>query len=135
MTLKEAGVLSTTFSYPLAEGETKTVTNDFLWDYYYKNESVHNQLDAHADTYLQYRTYYKDSRRYTAYPLLTAATPYILGLPGETYYEFDLSGKFEAQNTKVTITKLGKQVITLASNKGIRIGVSRGFLPSTTSIS
>ena len=124
MTLRGDGVLSTTFKYPDAAGATKTVANDFLWDYYYKNEPVHNQLDANADTYLQYKTYYKEPREYNAYPLLQTATPYILGLPGQTYYEFDLSGKFEAQNTAANITRLGKQIITLASNKGISVNVS-----------
>ena len=121
---EDGDVARGTFNYPTAVGATKTVTNDFLWDYYYKNTKVHDQLDANADTYLQYRQYYKDSRNYPAYPLLQAATPYILGLPGKTYYEFDLSGNFEAQNTAARITKLGKQIITLASDKGISIGVS-----------
>ncbi len=124
----EPEVAKATFAYPIAgDGfpvTTKTVTNDFLWDYYYKNEPVHNQQDANADTYLQYRQYYKDARTYNRYPMLTAATPYILGLPGQTYYEFDLSGNFTAENTAVSISKLGKQVITLASSKGIAIGVS-----------
>ena len=57
--------------------------------------------------------------------MLTAGTPYILGLPGQTYYEFDLSGKFEAQHTALPApAKLPKQVITFASNKGAAIGVS-----------
>ena len=125
-----------TFLYPSADGGSpvinKTVTNSFLWDYYYKNETVHNQQDANADTYLQYRQYYKEPRSYTSYPMLAAAKPYILGLPGKTYYEFDLSGSFEAQNTAAHITKLGKQIITLASSKGIGIGVSDGEMAGVT---
>jgi hypothetical protein len=113
-----------TFGYPNAAGESKTVENSFLWDYYYQNEFVHDQQDANSDIYLQYRQYYKDPRPYANYPLLQAGTPYILGLPGETYYEFDLSGKFLAQNTKVSIPQLGKQIITFASVKGAAIGVS-----------
>ena len=109
------------FVYPTATGSTKTVTNKFLWDYYYQNEAVHNQKDANADTY---QNYYSSSRSYPSYPLLTGATPYILGLPGETYYEFDLSGNFIAENTASTITKLTKQTVTFASNTGITIGVS-----------
>ena len=50
--------------------------------------------------------------------------PYIVGFPGETYYEFDLSGNFQAQNTAVTIDKLGKQIISFVSDTGISIGVS-----------
>jgi len=126
-------VYNANFTYPNAAGSTKTVSNTFLWDYYYKNESVHNQLDENADTYLQYRQYYEDDEReYGYYPLLTAAKPYILGLPGQTYYEFDLSGKFEAQNTAVSISKLDKQVITFASNKGVGIGVSDDEMAGVT---
>ena len=113
-----------TFGYPNAAGESKTVENTFLWDYYYENETVHEQQDANSDIYLQYRHYYETPRSYANYPLLKAATPYILGLPGETYYEFDLSGKFRAENTKVSIPQLGKQIITFASVKGAAIGVS-----------
>ena len=117
-----------TFGYPNAvpnaAGAGKTVENSFLWDYYYKNETVHEQQDANSDIYLQYRHYYETPRSYANYPLLKAATPYILGLPGETYYEFDLSGKFRAENTKVSIPQLGKQIITFASATGATIGVS-----------
>ena len=114
------------FNYPAAAGDNKnkTVGNTFLWDYYYKNEPVHNQQDENKDTYLQYRQYYNSERTYANYPLLSAAVPYILGLPGQTYYEFDLSGNFEAQNTAASIARLDKQIITLASNTGISIGVS-----------
>ena len=112
------------FNYPAAAGENKTVGNTFLWDYYYKNESVHNQQDKNEDTYLQYRQYYNSERNYTNYPLLSAAKPYILGLPGSFYYEFDLSGSFVPQNTAASIARLDKQIITLASNTGISIGVS-----------
>ena len=120
--IKEEGtplVAKADFLYPAAAGATKTVGNTFLWDYYYKNT---DRKDANDDTY---QKYYSSSRNYTAYPLLTAGTPYILGLPGQTYYEFDLSGKFEAQHTALPApAKLPKQVITFASNKGTAIGVS-----------
>ena len=117
-------VAKASFGYPTATGATKNVTNTFLWDYYYENAQLHKQKDANADTYLQYRQYYNSTRNYAAYPLLAAATPYILGLPGDTYYEFDLSGKFVAQNTAVAIPQLGKQVITFASDEAVTIGVS-----------
>ena len=130
--IKEEGtapdiVAKADFFYPIAGKENKTVTNRFLWDYYYyhnHNEDVHNQKDANADIYLQYRQYYNENRTYAGYPLVTAATPYILGLPGETYYEFDLSGKFEAMNTAEPIDKLGKQIITFASEPNASIKVS-----------
>jgi len=119
MTEKSAGILEANFHYPAAAGATKTVGNTFLWDYYYQNT---DRKDANDDTY---QKYYSSSRNYTAYPLLTAGTPYILGLPGQTYYEFDLSGKFEAQHTALPApAKLPKQVVTFASNKGAAIGVS-----------
>ena len=116
-------VAKASFLYPDAAGNSKSVNNTFLWDYYYyyQNSTVHNQKDKNKDTY---QTYYKNGRNYAGYPLLTAAKPYIIGFPGETYYEFDLSGNFEAQNTAVAITKLGKQVISFVSNTGIGIGVS-----------
>ncbi len=119
------------FHYPAAAGDNKTVGNTFLWDYYYKNVPVHHQQDKNADTYLQYRQYYNSERTYDNYPLLSAAMPYIIGLPGKTYYEFDLSGKFDAQNTAVSIPRLGKQTITFASNKGASIGVSDNEMTGT----
>ena len=132
MTLKSEGVLEANFHYPAATGAPKEVANTFLWDYYYKNTDRHNQKDANADTYLQYQQqYYKTARNYSAYPLLAAATPYILGLPGQTYYEFDLSGKFVAQNTAVSIPQVAKQVITFASNKKAAIGVSDDEMTGT----
>ena len=110
------------FLYPMATGSDRYVGNTFLWDYYYKNSGVHNQKDKNDDTY---QTYYNDdNRKYRSYPLLAAATPYIIGLPGATYYEFDLSGNFEAQHTKVAIDKLVKQTISFASNTGTNIYVS-----------
>jgi hypothetical protein len=127
MTEKSAGVLEANFHYPAAaagDNKNKTVGNTFLWDYYYKNEPVHNQQDKNEDTYLQYRQYYNSERTYANYPLLSAAVPYIIGLPGKTYYEFDLSGNFEAENTAVPITKIGKQILSFVSNKHEHIRVS-----------
>jgi hypothetical protein len=108
-------------TYPHATGGDKRYTNTFLWDYYYKNAAVHNRKDANDDTY---QTYYESAHTHTSYPMLSAAKPYILGLPGSTYYEFDLSGNFEAQNTKEPITKLEKQIISFVSQPGIAIGIS-----------
>ncbi len=114
-------IFKTTFNYPDADKEsyTKTVDNTFLWDYYYsKNE----QKDAHTDTY---QTYYSESRTLNMYPLLTTAMPYIIGFPGKTYYEFDLSGDWTAENTAPTApAKLDKQVISFVSEPEITIGVS-----------
>ena len=124
MTQKDAKTLVANFHYPAAADDNKTVGNTFLWDYYYKNEKVHDQKDKNSDTYLQYRQYYNSERTYNNYPLLSAAMPYIIGLPGKTYYEFDLSGNFEAENTAVPITKIGKQILSFVSNKSEHIRVS-----------
>lgn len=107
-----------TFNYPIAAGDNKTVTNTFLWDYYYEKSE---RKDKNSDIYQEY---YRNDRPYTSYPLLTGGTPYIIGFPGKTYYEFDLSGNFTAQNTYASIDKLGKQTITFASNTGVSILVS-----------
>ena len=133
MTLKsgETDVLQANFQYLAATDNVKTFSNTFLWDYYYKNEPVHNQKDKNDDTYLEYKQYYNSSHDYKGYPLLAKATPYILGLPGKTYYEFDLSGKFGAENTAVSISKLRKQVITFASNEKITVGVSDDEMTGT----
>ena len=126
-------IAKATFKYPEANGVGKTVTNTFLWDYYYQNTNYHNQLDMNADKYEQDRYYYENkSRNYPGYSKLTAAKPYIIGFPGETYYEFDLSGKFHAENTAVNIPKLGKQIITFASDKGAGIGVSDDEMAGVT---
>jgi len=108
-----------TFNYPDAAGSDKQVDNTFLWDYYY---SKNTQLDAHADTY---QTYYETSRTLEHYPLLTTAKPYLVGFPGKTYREFDLSGEWTAKNTASTApAKLDKQTISFVSKPEITIAVS-----------
>ena len=89
-------VFKSTFNYPDALGADKNVGNTFLWDYYYSKNS---RQDANTDAY---QSYYESSRSYDQYPLLTAAKPYIIGFPGATYYEFDLSGEWTAKNTATT---------------------------------
>lgn len=112
-------VFKTTFNYPDAAGSDKTVGNTFLWDYYYKENE---RKDKNSDTY---QRYYETERSYKQYPRLAQATPYIIGFPGTTYYEFDLSGNWTAQNTYPTApAKLDRQTITFASNPGITIQVS-----------
>jgi hypothetical protein len=114
-----AGVISATFNYPDAAGDTKTVGNTFLWDYYY---SWNGRLDANTDTY---QTYYQTIRTLEQYPLLATAKPYIIGFPGKTYYEFDLSGEWTAKNTAATApAQLSKQAISFVSVPNITIAVS-----------
>ena len=112
------------FQKPAAVSEpndyTKTYTNTFLWDHYYKNNSYN---DMNSDKYPG--IYYSTSHDYAHYPRLACATPYIIGFPGERYYEFDLSGNFEAKTAQATIpTKLTAQVITFVSPLGETIHVS-----------
>ena len=106
--------------YPEAGSEDKEVGNTFLWDYYYVGS--HSQTDKNTDVY---RQYYNDSRTYSGYPLLAKAHPYIIGFPGTTYYEFDLSGEFRPSNTAQPVPdQLNKQVVTFASKPGVTIDVS-----------
>ena len=113
------GIFTAAFNYPNSAGDAKNVGNKFLWDYYY---SKNTQLDKNADTY---QTYYSEARNMPQYPLLATAEPYIIGFPGRTYYEFDLSGEFVAKNTAETApAQLAKQAISFVSVADITIGVS-----------
>ena len=121
-------IYTANFNYPSptsSDGD-KEVTNTFLWDYYYSYGvlSEYKQKDANYDTY---QTYYSGSRTYESYARLKSGTPYIIGFPGVTYYEFDLSGNFSPANTaswsKVD-KDLKKQIITFASEVGTEINVS-----------
>ena len=51
--------------------------------------------------------------------MLAKGTPYIVGFPGKTYREFDLSGEWRAPNTTATTpAQLDPQIITFASETG-----------------
>ena len=123
------------FIYPdAADGSQtlskKTVENTFLWDYYYEGTSGHNNKDYNADTY---QTYYEQAREYSPYPMLTKAMPYIIGFPGQTYYEFDLSGNFQALTTALpNPSTIDRQTITFASPDGTTIGVSDDEMTGVT---
>ena len=116
-----------TMDYPsaTAAAQSKAYTNTFLWDYYYSHNSYN---DLNGDDYQEddgQHTYYSSTRVHERYARLQAATPYIIGLPGTSYYEFDLSGNFVAQHTATPRpAKLDKQVISFVSEPGITIGVS-----------
>ena len=123
-------VLTAGFNYPSSADNTKVNTNTFLWDHYY---SHNDSWDQNKDIYQEkdyYHDYYKEVRSYPNYPRLSAAKPYIIGFPGRRYYEFDLSGWFEAQTAYNTAPatipeKLKAQTITFASKPGATtIGVS-----------
>lgn len=129
----DAGTFVANFGLPIASNEgdddnKKTVSNTFLWDYYYKATAEHNQKDKNNDTY---QTYYNDERTFAGYPSLQGGKPYLIGFPGARYYEFDLSGGFEAYPTTATFLTerpevLAKQTITFASAPGAEIAVSDG---------
>jgi hypothetical protein len=106
-------------SLPAGNSSTnKVVTNTFLWDHYYNNA---NRKDENQD---DYQTYYKTARTYAGYPYQEAGTPYLIGLPGSRYYEFDLSGGFTAQNTTTPAPDpVLRQIITFVSD-GSAINVS-----------
>ena len=88
------------------------------------------QKDANTDIY---QTRYKEGRTMTGYQLLSTATPYMIGFPGKTFYEFDLSGEFVAKNTATTApAQLDKQTISFVSDAGITIGVSDDELEEVT---
>ena len=127
----DATVFKTTFSYPDAAGGTKNVDNTFLWDYYYSKNGAEGNAgpDKNTDTY---QTRYKQGREMTEYPLLAAAQPYMIGFPGKTFYEFDLSGEWKVKNTATTApAQLDKQTISFVSVPGITIAVSDDELTAT----
>jgi len=93
--------------------------NDFLWQHYYSNQ---DRKDKNDD---DYQVYYKDPVTYNNYPFAVAANPYLIGFPGEKYYEFDMSGVFEAKNTATSApAKIDAQTITFVSAEGISISKS-----------
>ncbi len=116
-------IFEATFNRPAAVSGNKEYTNTFLWDYYYSRNS---RADLNSDQYPdESYKYYSESRTYTDYPRLANATPYIIGFPGERYYEFDLSGNFESKTAyEPYAPKLLQQIITFASATGATIGVS-----------
>ena len=114
--------LPANFVYPSNGTYTKDNNNTFLWDYYYsKNASKDANEDIYQTDY--YSSDYLDAwySNVTNYPLFQSATPYLVGFPGKTYYEFDLSGQFEVQNTynNSNIDKLPAQTIIFASKKKV----------------
>ena len=69
--------------------------------------------------------YYNSSHTFEKYPLEQAGNAYLIGFPGQSYYEFDLSGKWSAQNTASPAPDvLEKQTITFVSATGANIKVS-----------
>lgn len=123
----DANIFEAAFNHPLAASDGKLYTNTFLWDYYYQYSSAARQ-DENEDEYQQ--TYYtkQSGEDYIwsqdDYPYAEAGTPYIIGLPGQTYYEFDLSGNFVPAHVLNAVDVLDPQIITFASPAGASIAVS-----------
>lgn len=125
------GVYTADFNSLPATGSNKDYTNQFLWDYYYSlNNDNEDPTEAGDDANGEdYKVYYKDLRTnpktYTAYPLQQAGKAYLIGFPGVSYYEFDLSGDWTAANTASPApAKLEQQTLTFASATGVEIKVS-----------
>ena len=114
------GVWTADFNLLAANGtDNKTYNNHFLWDYYY---SKNDRDDRNGDDYKQY---YNSSHTFENYPLEQAGNAYLIGFPGQSYYEFDLSGQWTAQNTASPAPDvLEKQTITFVSATGEAIKVS-----------
>ena len=118
------------------KGANLDYLNTFLWDYYYNKNNKNDGKagrDANDDIY---HTYYKNTIRYNGYPFAQAATPYLIGFPGNRYYEFDMSGTFEARNTALPApAKLDAQTITFVSAEGTGIFKSDEDYNQQTAIS
>ena len=116
-------VATAEFNYPTATGNDRTVSNTFLYDYYYQLSSA-ARSDDNGDQYQQ--DYYASKNRvYHGYPLLQQAKPYLIGFPGSTYYEFDLSGSFSASTAaSPEPASLERQTITFASAENVTISIS-----------
>ncbi len=114
-----SGVYAADFNLLAPDGANKSYTNKFLWDYYY---SQNNRDDKNGE---DYKEYYSSGHTYTSYPLEQAGKPYLIGFPGKSYYEFDLSGEWTASNTATPApAKLDKQTITFASDPAVTIAIS-----------
>ena len=120
-----SGVYAADFNLLAPDGANKSYTNKFLWDYYY---SQNNRDDKNGE---DYKEYYNANHTYTSYPLEQAGGAYLIGFPGKSYYEFDLSGEWTASNTATPApAKLDKQTITFASDPAVTIAISDNELSS-----
>ena len=109
------------FNAIAAGDKEKDYTNTYLWDTYYSKDS---SKDANEDIYQQ--DYYSTSHNYISYPYNGVGVPYLVGFPGASYYEFDLSGQWTPQNRyqNVTIANPGRQTISFVSATGASVGIS-----------
>lgn len=121
-----AGVFTADFNSLAKGSHVKDYDNTFLFDYYYSRDDY---KDVNTDEYqkMYYSTaYLSELYPVSDYPYSHAATPYLVGFPGATYYEFDLSGTWTPSNRyhNGVIPSKGKQTVTFVSEQGVEIGVS-----------
>ena len=119
------------FTYPDAGSNEMNYANTFLWDYYYSKDSYRDYNEDEYKKQYYSSEYLSGIYPVSNYPYSQVGTPYLIGFPGSTYYEFDLSGEWTPANRyrDVTIASPGKQIITFASkvstgNEALTIAVS-----------
>ena len=125
------GVMEATFN-PLAKGSnTKKYQNTFLWDYYYSKDDYQDKnTDKYQEQYYS-EDYLENLYPVRDYPYSQGGKPYLIGFPGSTYYEFDLSGNWTPKHRYLdgVIASPGKQIVTFvspatSSTTAVTIGVS-----------
>lgn len=130
---EEGNVFTGKFSY-LAKGvNEKDYTNTYLWDTYYSKDTYKDKNEDKYQELYYSKEYLESLYPVSDYPYLTAGTPYIIGFPGSTYYEFDLSGEWTPANRyqNQTIASPGKQTSTFVSGAGAMVGISDKELTAT----
>ena len=130
---EEGNVFTGKFSY-LAKGvNEKDYTNTYLWDTYYSKDTYKDKNEDKYQELYYSKEYLESLYPVSDYPYLTAGTPYIIGFPGSTYYEFDLSGEWTPANRyqNQTIASPGKQTSTFVSGAGAMVGISDNELTAT----
>ena len=106
-----------------------------MWDYYYSQNDNNSVLAGDDKNGEDYKIYYQGLRTtpnvYANYPLQQPGHSYLIGFPGHSYYEFDLSGEWTPSNTASPApAKLPQQILTFASkasgtgSNAVTIGVS-----------
>ena len=108
-------------------------TNAYLWDTYYSKDTYKDKNEDKYQELYYSKEYLESLYPVSDYPYLTAGTPYIIGFPGSTYYEFDLSGEWTPANRyqNQTIASPGKQTSTFVSGAGAMVGISDNELTAT----
>ena len=124
-------ILEAKFNSLAAGTHSKDYENTYLWDNYYSHDDVyHATVDNDKNEDVYQKDYYKTGHTYTDYPYNGVGVPYLVGFPGNSYYEFDLSGLWTPANRyNGPIENPGPQAITFASKVSggsnvVTIGIS-----------